>query len=124
MSAATGTLKAISPARPGRFALNLVSNIGQLGLSMVVGAWYVPFLVRQLGPAVYGLIPLTSLITSYMALITVGLESAVARTLAIALERDDNREANRIFNVSFLGNLALCLFLLIPAVPAVIQVQH
>jgi hypothetical protein len=72
MSQVTGVLQTSSPARTGRFAMNLVANVGQLGLSMVVGAWYVPFLIRHFGAAAYGLIPLTSLITSYMALITVG----------------------------------------------------
>ncbi len=89
--------------------------MGQLGLSMVVGAWYVPFLVRKLGPAAYGLIPLASSITSYMALITLGLNSAVGRYLTIALEHEDQRRANQIFNTSFWGSLALTAFLLIPA---------
>jgi membrane protein EpsK len=124
MSQVTGVLQTSSPARTGRFATNLVANVGQLGLSMVVGAWYVPFLVSHLGPAVYGLIPLTSLMTSYMALITVGLESAVARSLALALGRDDRETANVIFNVSFWGNLALCILLLIPAGVALANVQH
>src|SRR5580698_8980751 len=83
----------VAPARTGRFAINLVSNVGQFGLSIIVGAWYVPFLVRSLGPAVYGLIPLSSAITSYMALITLGLNSAVGRYLTIALEHRDQRRS-------------------------------
>src|SRR5678816_3764182 len=124
MSSETGVLETSSPARPGRFATNLVANVGQLALSMVVGAWYVPFLVHHLGPAGYGLILLTSLLTSYMGLITLGLESAVARSLALALGKDDHQQANLIFNVSFWGNLALCGVLLIPAGLALANVHH
>src|SRR5216117_1872236 len=102
----------VASARPGRFTINLVSNLGQLGLTMVLGAWYVPFLVRQLGPAAYGLIPLAGSITSYMALITLRLNSAVGRYLTIALEQKDDRRASLIFNTSLWGNLALTAVLL------------
>lgn len=117
---ATITTAEAAPARAaepraGRFAINLASNVGQLGLTMIMGAWYVPFLVRQLGPAAYGLIPLASSITSYMALITLGLNSAVGRYLTIALERGDHERGNLIFNTSFWGSLALTAVLLVPA---------
>ena len=124
MSAEAATIQAIRPVQSRRFALNLVANVGNLGLSMVVGIVYVPFLIRHLGPAVYGLIPLISMVTSYMALITFGLDSAVARYLTIALERKDHENANLIFNVSLWGNLALSALLVIPAAAAIAQVDH
>ncbi len=114
----------VAPARSGRFALNLASNVGKLGLTMLVGAWYVPFLVRRLGPAAYGLVPLASTITSYMALITFGLDAAMGRSLTITLEQKDYRKANVIFNVAFWGNLAIALLLVIPAVFAIANVEH
>ncbi len=113
-----------APARSGRFALNLVSNVGKLGLTMLVGAWYVPFLVRQLGPAAYGLVPLASAVTSYMALVTFGLEAAMSRSLAIALEQEDHARANVIFNVALWGNVGLALLLAIPAVVAIAYLEH
>jgi len=124
MSTAAATVQAVAPARSGRFALNLVTNVSKLGLTMVVGAWYVPFLVRNLGPAAYGLIPLTSMVTSYMALITSGLDAALARSLTIALEREDHENANRIFNVALWGNLALAALLVVPAAAAIANVEH
>lgn len=111
-------------ARSGRLTANLCANIAQLALTMVVGLWYVPYLVRQLGPAAYGLIPLTSVITSYMTLITVGLESAVGRFQTLALSRDEHENANLIFNVALWGNVALCGLLLIPSVFAISQAEH
>ncbi|MDE3066486.1 MAG: lipopolysaccharide biosynthesis protein [Verrucomicrobiota bacterium] len=113
-----------APAKSGRFAFNLVSNVGKLGLTMVVGAWYVPFLVRQLGPAAYGLIPLTSMITSYMALVTSSLDTSVGRYLTISLGRKDDRDANTIFNVSLWGNVAIVALLALPAMAAIANVQH
>src|SRR5687767_15670591 len=107
MSAEAAAIQTVAPAQSRRLALNLVGNVGNLGLTLAVGLFYVPFLVRRLGPAVYGLIPLTAMITSYMALITSGLDAAVARSLTISLERKDDDKANVIFNVAFWGNLAL-----------------
>src|SRR6266516_2157412 len=124
MSADAATIPATGPVQSGRFALNLVANVGNLGLSMIVGVLYVPFLVRHLGPAVYGLIPLISMVTSYMALITFGLDSAVARSLTIALERKDHKSANLIFNVSLWGNLVLSAILVIPAAFAIAHVDQ
>src|SRR5438046_10254139 len=122
MSAEAATIQAIGPVQSRGVALNLFANVGNLGLSMVVEIVYVPFLIRHLGPAVYGLIPLTSMVTSYMALITFGLDSAVARSLTIALERKDHENANLIFNVSLLGNLALCAVLAIRSAMAIAHV--
>src|SRR5258708_6839927 len=125
MSTATAaTVPAVAPARSGRFALNLATNIGNFGLTMVVGAWYVPFLVRKLGPAAYGLIPLASSITSYMSLITLGLNSAVGRYLTIALEHEDQKQANLIFNTSFWGSIALTAMLLVPAVLGIVYLDR
>jgi membrane protein EpsK len=127
-SAAAGTVAGKTagqtPARSGRFALNLASNIGKLGLTMLVGLWYVPFLVRQLGPAAYGMIPLASMITSYMGVVTFSLDAAVSRYLTLSLERKDYPEANVIFNVAFWGNVAIAAVLAIPAIAAIINVQH
>lgn len=124
MSIAVTGIPAAATPKPERLKANLVTNVAQLGLTMVVGIWYVPFLVRTLGPAAYGLIPLTSVITSYMNLITVGLESAVGRFQTLALTRDNHERANRIFNVALWGNIGLSLLLLGPALLAIFQVQH
>ena len=109
--ALTGRVETASQTAPSfkrdRFSINLLANLGQLGLSMAVGVWYVPYLVRNLGQAAYGLIPLTAVLTSYMGLITVGLNSPLARYLIIELEREDHEKANQVFNASFWANAAL-----------------
>jgi membrane protein EpsK len=123
-TASAGAIPTVAPAvKRGRFSVNLAANLGYLGLSLAVGVWYVPFLVRHLGPAVYGLIPLASTLTTAMALITVGLNIAVGRSLTIALEHEDHRQANRIFNTSLWGSLVLCLGLLVPAALIVLNLE-
>src|SRR5436190_11359089 len=126
MPAAVAASPSVSPPAEGRarHVVNLGANLGQLGISLLAGVWYVPFLVRHLGPAAYGLIPLASSLTAYMALITLALNSAVGRYLTIALEQEDHTRANRIFNTSFWGSLALTVVLLVPAVLGVIYLDR
>jgi membrane protein EpsK len=124
MEAVAKISKPASLLERGRFSINLVSNLGQLGLSMAVGVWYVPYLIHHLGQAAYGLIPLTSVLTSYMGLITLGLDTTVARYLILALEREDHRQANLIFNISFWSNVALAAVLALPAAAMVVFAER
>jgi membrane protein EpsK len=121
---AVDTSKATQLLKRGRFSINLFANLGQLGLSIVVGVWYVPYLVRNLGQAAYGLIPLTAVLTSYMGLITIGLNAPLARYLIIELERGDHERANLVFNASFWANAALSVLLLVPALLGVAYVEQ
>jgi membrane protein EpsK len=114
----------VEPAKSGRFALNLISNVGKLVLTTLVGIWYLPFLVRHLGPAAYGMIPLACMITSYMGVVTFSLDLAVSRYLTLSLARKDYKEANVIFNVALWGNVAVAAILAIPAIAAILNVQH
>lgn len=97
-----------------RFSLNLAANLLNFGLSMLVGYWLTPYLIRHLGVAAYGLIPLTTTVTSYLALFTTALNSVVGRFLTMALDQQDDAEANRIFNTSFWGGAGMILLILGP----------
>ena len=86
-----------------RLPLNLLSNLTWLVINMVTGLWYTPYLIAQLGVAVFGLVPLANSVTNYFAILTDGYNSAVNRFLQIELGRDDTRGANRVFNTSITG---------------------
>jgi membrane protein EpsK len=81
---------------------------------MLIGVWFTPFLVRHLGTAGYGLIPLVTMLTSYMSLLTNALNHSVARYLTLALERKNDEEANLIFNSSLFAGVGICGALLLP----------
>jgi membrane protein EpsK len=59
-----------------------------------------------------------------MALVALGFNYAMGRSLTLALARDDQHHANQVFNVAFWANLALSMMLVVPAAVAIINVEH
>lgn len=74
--------------------------------------WLTPYLVRHLGVAAYGLVPLAGLFTQYVAIITAQLSGAVNRFLSIEINKPDGQP-----NVVFNSALALYLILIVIQLP-------
>jgi len=99
-----------------RLSINLVANLANFALNVLVGILFTPYLIKHLGVASFGIIPLVTTVTSYMAVFNLVLNASVGRFVTIELERGNPEEANRFFNTSLFGSLAVILLLLIPAV--------
>ena len=104
-----------SPGASHRFTTNLLANVAGFSVSMAIGLFFTPYLIRNLGIAGYGLFPLTMTLMLYMGIVTLGLNSAVGRFLTIAVERGDTETSNRIFNTSLFGSLGLAVGVGAPA---------
>ena len=117
---AVGEVRAAqSPGQPaaqwGRLSVNLAANFANFAFALLIGLWFTPYLIHNLGTASYGIIPLITQVTNYMAVATIVLNSAVARYMTISLEQGDTEEANQYFNTSLFGSVLIVLLLLIPA---------
>jgi len=93
--------------RQGRFRTNLLANGGWFVFRVGVGIWLTPYLIRHLGVAAYGLVPLAMSLSSYMSVMTVALSGSIGRYVTIALAKGDSDEANRHFNTALFGSLGL-----------------
>ncbi len=62
-----------------RFAINVVMNWVAMATGMVVPFFLMPFVVRHLGPVAYGIWILAVSTSSYLALLDLGLRSAIIR---------------------------------------------
>jgi membrane protein EpsK len=100
-----------APVR-GRFLGNVVANLANFALQIVIGIWFTPYLIRHIGTAAYGLVPLAYQVTDYMKIATMALNSAVGRYLTIALSGGDERQANRVFNTSLGGTFTMGVVLM------------
>lgn len=90
-----------------QFLPNLIANGGIFVLNVLIGMWYTPYLIRYLGVAAYGLVPLANSLTSYLSLVSLSLNGAAGRFLTIDLENGDTVSANRTFNTVLMGSGAL-----------------
>jgi len=97
---------------------NLAANIAYFLVNIVIGVLLVPYFISTLGVAAYGLIPLATSITGYVAIVVQSLNTAVSRFLTIDLQRGDYEAANKTFNTALFGLTAVIL-LMIPIVLAV-----
>lgn len=78
-----------------------------------MGFWFTPYLIRHLGLANFGLIPLATSVVSYMSIFTLSMNSSVSRFLTVALTRKDFGEAGRLFNTALFSVVGLSLVLLV-----------
>ena len=84
-----------------RVALNVGANFVSFGAVLVVGLWYTPYLIRHLGVEVYGLIPLSNSIVSYLNLVGIAISGSVGRFIAADLARGDPEAASRTASTFF-----------------------
>lgn len=79
---------------------NLAMNVLSFLINVFVGLWIIPYLVKHIGVAAYGLVPLAMFFSEYVSVIIQSLNAAINRFLLIALQKKDFYQANRIFNTS------------------------
>lgn len=98
-----------SDSSSSRIVRNGFFTATQFGLYTLSGVFFIPFLVRQYGSGAYGLIALAGFLTQYVGLISRCVGNSVARFLNIALNQNDWKQANEIFNTALAANLGLVL---------------
>jgi O-antigen/teichoic acid export membrane protein len=100
-----------NPGFRRQFPANMATNVASFLVNLVVGLFIVPYYIRHLGVAAYGLIPLATSLTAYLSLITLALNGAVSRYLVIDIHKNDMASANRVFNTAFFSITALAAIL-------------
>jgi len=107
-----------------QFLPNLLGNGGVFVLNILIGLWYTPYLIRNLGVAAYGLVPLANSLTSYLSLVNLSINGASGRFLTLDLEKEDYTSANRTFNTVLVGNIGLVSLTLPFVVGLVLVAPH
>jgi len=97
-----------------RFSVNVLSSVGFILLNVGLMAWYVPFLVSNLGLAAYGMLSLANSLVLYLSIVTDSLNGSVFRYLGIDLGQGDVASANRTFNSALVLAILACCLLLVP----------
>ncbi|TAL17299.1 hypothetical protein EPN96_05585 [bacterium] len=106
-----------------QYGKNLFSNITLLAVNSVIGILFTPYLIKHLGVAAYGLVPLINGITSYLTLITASINNAVGRHMVVAASNGEHDKAVLIFNTCLWGSIGLGVFMMLLALGATLKVE-
>lgn len=88
---------------------NLLFNFISLILSIALGLFYTPYLVRSLGITAYGVVPLALVINQYINVVTGSLTGSLTRFYSIAFQQGKFTEASRYLSSSFIAISAITL---------------
>lgn len=91
---------------------NLITNLFSLIVNILVGVLYTPFLVRSLGAAAYGVIPLALLINQYIGILTESLTGAVTRFYSVEYRQEKYKEASIYFSSAIVFTIVLAILIL------------
>lgn len=90
----------------GTFSVNIVSNIFYYAFSILINIWLTPYLIRHLGVAAFGIVPLATTVVSYLSVLTLVLNAGVGRYITVSLEKNQVEEARRYFNTSLVASIS------------------
>ena len=93
--------------------INLLSNFANLFTNILLGLFFTPYLVKTLGIAAYGVLPLALLINSYINVVTGALIGSMSRFYSIELVAERYKEASEYLSIAFIS-LASFFILLMP----------
>ncbi|MBD8490482.1 oligosaccharide flippase family protein [Echinicola sp. CAU 1574] len=92
-----------------QFPKNLTMNVISFGVNIVIGLWLVPYLIKYIGVAAYGLVPLAMVFTEYISIITISINGAITRFITIDIQKKNWISANQTFNTAFFAMVTLIL---------------
>ncbi|WP_200977117.1 oligosaccharide flippase family protein [Echinicola sp. 20G] len=90
-----------------QFPKNLTMNIVSFIVNILIGLWMVPYLIKYVGVAAYGLVPLAMVFTEYISIITVSINGAITRFLTIDIQNNEWLSGNKTFNTAFFTMAAI-----------------
>lgn len=92
--------------------VNLLSNAANLLTNILIGLFFTPYLVRTLGIAAYGVLPLALLINSYINVATGALIGSMSRFYSIELVAERYKEASEYLSIAFISLFAFSVLLI------------
>lgn len=91
--------------------INFYTNIVALIANVLVGIYYTPYLVNNLGLAAYGILPLALIINQYISVATQTLTHAYTRFYSVALQKEDYDEASKDISSSMVVILLISVLI-------------
>ena len=104
-------------------ALNIVGSIVVVGINTAINFLLSPFIVEHLGVEANGYITLANNFVSYIALVTMALNSMAGRFILIDHRRGNHQSVNEYYSSVLLGDWFLAAILLVPMILFVVFID-
>jgi len=101
-----------SPLSYSRVAVNAISNLMGYVIRGAVGFFLLKYVVSQLGPEQYSIVPLVASLMSYLLLLSMGTGMGMARYISAAHARGQADEVSRVFTSMFFVMVGFATILL------------
>lgn len=94
--------------------INLASNIVAFSSSFIISFILTPYLINSIGKEAYSFYPISNNFVGYITIVTIALNSMLARFISINYNCGDYNKAKRFFSSSFYSNVIVVLLLFVP----------
>lgn len=96
-----------------QFGRNLIANVGSHGGILLLQLLYTRILYQDLGPGLYGIVPLVTGMVFYLGLITASVSTSVRRHLTVSMANGDTERARFVLGVAIKSLTLLSIPLLL-----------
>jgi len=107
-----------------RTMLTLITSLITMAITVLVNFFLSPYIVKTLGAEANGFTQLATNFINYASLLTIALNSMAGRFITISYYKNDTKAINQFYSSVIVGNLLIFLFLLLPSIYCVVQLDH
>ena len=105
--------------RNKQYALNMITSILSMGISVAISFFLSPYIVRNIGAEANAYISISTQIVSYVSLLSTALNSMGSRFIMMAYYNQEYDKAKTYYSSLFIGDLALAIVIFIVGIFAV-----
>lgn len=104
--------------------INLVASIVNFAVSIGIGLFLTPFIVKEIGADAFGFVGLANNMANYAQIITVALNSVAGRFIAVAYHKNKKEEAKRLYSSTIAADVVLTIILSVVGVFVVLNLEN
>ena len=102
---------------------NIIWALIALGINYLIGFLITPYVTNNIGIEAYGFVGLANTFTTYVDILSVGLNSFAGRFISVAYFRKDYETARKYYTATVVGNLLLSALVCIPSVAGIVFLE-
>lgn len=104
-----------------QLAVNMIASVISYGVSIIIGFFLSPYIVKNIGADAYGFIGLAENFISYAMIVAVALNSMASRFITISIHKDEKQVVNSYYSSVIISNIIMSIVF---GVAAIIILWH